>query len=355
MNLKNILFSPLLVCLLFVSLGVGARAQLPESVNGWETTAVHPIHAAELAEFAGSDAAIVLEYGFAAGEHREYAKNGATLSVNLWKMKDSSGGYGLYTFYRQPGTASAESQDRVAIGPNRLLIQRGAYVLDAQGAQLTIGDSKLLLAKIPPASKEESVGTFLPAALPEENMVPQSSKFLMGPVAFQRLEKDLPPSQMGFEVGAEAEMAQYQIAGKNVRLILVSYATPQLASKKLRAFQQLPAVANPKDGNGVFLDRKGSLVGVVLGAPSSSAAESLLQGIRHENQVTWSQYVPTRRDNIGQLILNVFLLAGFVLLFALVAGLSFGGIRVLAKKFLPVPVFDRPSQIEIIQLHLSDR
>ncbi len=114
-------------------------------------------------------------------------------------------------------------------------------------------------------------------------------------------------------------------------------------------------MANAKEGSGIFLERKGSVIGIAVGAPSAAAGENLLHNIQHESQVTWSQYVPTRRDNIGHLIINVFLLAGFVLLFSLVAGLSFGGIRILAKRFLPIPVFDRPSQIEIIQLHLSGR
>jgi len=48
-------------------------------------------------------------------------------------------------------------------------------------------------------------------------------------------------------------------------------------------------------------------------------------------------------------------LTGFLLLVTLVAGISFGGVRYLAKKFLPWAVFDRPSQMEIIRLNLSDR
>jgi hypothetical protein len=130
----------------------------------------------------------------------------------------------------------------------------------------------------------------------------------------------------------------------------VNYATPQLAAKKLREFQ-----AAGRQDKGIYADRKASMVGLTLGSPSAEIGQALLNGIRHETQVSWSQYVPTRRDNIGHLITSVFLLAGFVLLFSFVAGVSFGGIRVLTKRFSPVPVFDRPSQIEIIQLHLSDR
>ncbi|MBI2815942.1 MAG: hypothetical protein HYX72_03285 [Acidobacteria bacterium] len=340
--------------LLLLTAAFSANAQLPDSISGWVTTAFRPVAAAQLTQFAGEDAGVIWEYGFESGEHREYSKGGATLVVNLWKMRDASGGYGLYSFYREAGTAVSGSETRMAIWPNRLLVQHGPYVIDARGTRLTIGDSKLLLSKIPPISRRESVGTLLPAALPEDRMVPQTLKFILGPVAFAKIEKGLPAAQIGFESGAEAEIAEYQTetGGRNVRLLLVSYATPQLAAKKLREFQQ---TVKGQQEKGIYLDRRGSMIGLTFGAPTAEAGEALLRRIRQETQVTWSEYVPTRRDNVAHLVLNVFLLAGFVLLFALVAGLSFGGIRILTKRFSPVPVFDRPSQMEIIQLHLSGR
>jgi uncharacterized protein DUF6599 len=346
-------FKSILISLLFLSVEASALAQLPDSLNNWETKSFRPITGANLAEFAGDDARLVSEYGFVGGEHREYAKGDARLEVNLWKMRDSSGGFGLYTFYRETGTASLEGSDPVAVWPLRLMIQHGPYVLDATGAKLTFGEARLLVAKIPPLRRSDLLLPDLPGYFPEQNRVPQSQKFILGPVAFARLEKNIPASVIGFEQGAEAEIAEYRTGGGKVELLLVSYPTPQLAAKKLRAFQQLPAISQAKQGSEIFVQRKGPLVGFVLDA-SASVAESLFNGIRYESEVTWNQFTPTRRDNIGELIVNVFLLAGFVLLFSIVAGLSFGGIRVFAKKFLPVPIFDRPSQVEIIQLHLSD-
>ena len=345
---------PLLICFLF-ALGGTAQAQLPDSFNGWTTMNFQPITAGRLTEFAGSDAPLLREYGFLSGEHREYSREDARLTVTLWRMKDSSGSYGLFSFYREIGTASMEAQDRVAIWPNRLVIQHGPYLMDAQGARLTIGEAKQLLARIPALRREDNLVPLLPGFLPEENLIAQSPKFVMGPAGFARLEKDLPASAVGFELGAEAVIAQYRVDGTVVWLVIVSYATPQLASKELRSFQQLPVITQRTGDKEIFLQRKGPLVCFVLAAPTPAAAETLLKSVRYENEVTWNQYVPTRRDNVVALILNVFLLAGFVLLFALVAGLSFGGIRILAKKFVPIPIFDRPSQIEIIRLHLSDR
>jgi len=40
---------------------------------------------------------------------------------------------------------------------------------------------------------------------------------------------------------------------------------------------------------------------------------------------------------------------------AIVLGIAFGGVRVLTKRFFPGKVFDRPEDMEILQLGLSGK
>jgi hypothetical protein len=42
-------------------------------------------------------------------------------------------------------------------------------------------------------------------------------------------------------------------------------------------------------------------------------------------------------------------------MFAIAAGIGFGGIRVLVKIFLPNKIFDREKQIEILQLGIASK
>ena len=105
----------------------------------------------------------------------------------------------------------------------------------------------------------------------------------------------------------------------------------------------------------VFILRKGSLLCIALNVPGPDSAGKLLSRVRYESVITWNQYVPRPKDNVGNLMLGAFSLAGFLLLITIFAGVSFGGIRLLAKKFLPWAIFDRPAQMEIIQLHISER
>ena len=90
-------------------------------------------------------------------------------------------------------------------------------------------------------------------------------------------------------------------------------------------------------------------------AVGSSEAQQLLNSVNYEAEVTWNEATSlSKRDNIGNLIVAVFALIGIILLISLIFGVFFGGIRIVAKRFFPNRVFDRPEEMEIIQLHLEE-
>jgi hypothetical protein len=331
-----------------------AAAQLPETFHGWESQSVRVIAAPQLASVAGNDAVVIREYGFVSAARREYTRQDSRLTVTLWRMQDATGSFGLFTYYRQAGMTAGNGEDLVAVGPELLLLQRGPYVLEAREATLSLDDVPALVANLPATGGRENLLPALPAYLPEEDVLPQSQKFLIGPAAFGRLEERVPASVIGFEAGAEALLAEYSIGRSKARLLLISYPTPQFATSKLRALRDLPAVRRGEDAGNMAVRRTGSLIAFVLDAPELTAAEQLLGRVRYDTNVTWNEYVPGPRDNVADLMLTVFGLAGFVLLFAFVAGLAFGGVRVLVKRFIPIPIFDRPAQMEVIRLHLTD-
>ncbi len=338
--------------LLFVRVG---SAVLPNSFNGWQTSSFRPIPASLLGQFAGDDTLLLHEYGFTSGERREYTRNGSLLSVTLWQMRDATGSYGVYTFFREPGMEEQEGEGSMVVGQGRWLARRGVYVIDARGESLSRDEAPMLLTEIPAGRRGREVLPQLPDYLPEEDQIPNSTRFLVGPVAFERMATRLSPSAIGFNLGAEAAIAQYSAEGSHSRFLLVSYATPQLAARQLQSFEETSPKSDPEDQSPVYIRREGSLLAFALDAPQQEVAENLFDGIRYESVITWNERAPTLRDNVGDLLLAALLLTGFCLLITLVAGISFGGLRYLAKKFLPWAVFDRPSQIEIIRLNISDK
>jgi hypothetical protein len=76
--------------------------------------------------------------------------------------------------------------------------------------------------------------------------------------------------------------------------------------------------------------------------------------VNYEAEVTWDQATSvSKRDNIGNLIVAVFALIGILLLFSLIFGVFFGGIKVLLRRWFPERAFGKPDDVEIIQLHLK--
>ena len=89
---------------------------------------------------------------------------------------------------------------------------------------------------------------------------------------------------------------------------------------------------------------------------SRALATALLDQVHYETQVTWNE--PRFRltnPNIGQVIIGTIIGTGVILLFALVAGIAFGGVRLVVKHFFPGKVFDRAPHVDIIQLGLTSK
>ena len=339
---------------LFLLFARPGYANLPASFNGWQTKSFHPIPSNLLEQFAGNDILLLHEYGFVSGQRREYARDSSTLTVTLWEMRDATGSYGLFTFFQEPGMEGPDGDGSMMERQGRWLARRGPYVIDARGESLGSDEAPMLLSEIPPLTSRQEILPLLAEYLPEDNVVPASTKFLMGPVGLDRLAIGLSAAVIGFDLGAEAAVAQYRTGGSALRVLLVSYATPQLAARQLRSFED-GAFAAGADRPKIYARRKGSLLAFILDAPQEAVAEGLFDGIRYESVITWNERAPNPKDNVGNLLLAAFLLTGFCLLVTLVAGISFGGLRYLAKKFLPWAVFDRPSAMEIIRLNISDK
>jgi hypothetical protein len=54
-------------------------------------------------------------------------------------------------------------------------------------------------------------------------------------------------------------------------------------------------------------------------------------------------------------LVKIILGTGLFMVVTVVLGVAFGGVRVLAKIFFPGKVFDRPEQMDVLQLGLSGK
>ncbi len=184
--------------------------------------------------------------------------------------------------------------------------------------------------------------------------------YVIGPLSLAHFVPIGTDDWMGFDYSAESILAKYRVGANEETLIVTSYPTQQVAAKKfadmLRRFTFDPPGGVPPGKTVLFGKRVSSYVAVVVGASSRQAANKVLDQVGYESNVTWNEPKQSYTEpGINTMIVEAFLGTGVIMLFAIAAGIGFGGVRVLAKIFLPNKIFDREKQIEILQLGISSK
>src|SRR4029077_17926242 len=130
------------------------------------------------------------------------------------------------------------------------------------------------------------------------------------------------------------------------------YPTPQLAELHLKHMQRTIATLK----NGTSVERKGSLLSIVLAPTSQENAAKLRDSVRYEAQVTCNESSTTATDPpITSTLVKIFIATGVFMVVTVVVGIAFGGVRIITKRLFPGKVFDRKDQIEVLQLGLSSK
>jgi hypothetical protein len=326
-------------------------AILPKSFAGWAQTGQPQITTSPVQADAAYPA-VLKEDGFADSETATYTRDdGRKLTIKAARFNDATGAYGAFTFYRQPAMKTEEIGTKAASDNNRILFFRSNILVDANFDRVTaMSGSELreLAGMLPSAKGSADNLPTLPQYLPKKGAVENSARYVLGPQALLAVKAPLTAEQVDFNHEPEILMQDYTSKDGPLTLTVLDYPTPQIAGERLRALQ------TNSQSQSLLVRRSGPLVAVVTGAIGSSEAQTLLNSVNYEAEVTWDEATSlSRRDNIGNLILAVFALIGIILLISIIFGVFFGGIRILVKRFFPDKVFDRPDEMEIIQLHLE--
>jgi hypothetical protein len=334
-----------------------ASDMLPPAFTGWKMA--KPAQISKSAGAADPTSPDVLrEYGFTDFEGATYTRDdGRKLTIKAARFQDASGAYGALTFYRTPEMSSESIGDEGYSLNERILFYRGNVLVDAIFQQLSAMSAAELRELADGLPKPVGAGANLPGLreyLPKDSLQKNSLRYVVGPAALEKIGSPLPAQYVDFSKGAEVVLGSYAISGKQVRLILVGYPTPQIAASELAAIQAAQQ-SHQLDASQLATRRTGPILVMISGDISSGEAKTLLSSVNYDADVTWNQNTySSRRDNPAHLIVEVIVLAGIVCGLSVVAGIAFGGFRLAVKRFFPNKVFDRPEQMEIIALHLSE-
>jgi len=317
-----------------------------------------------------TNAAVLKEYRFTDFASATYSRDdGRTLKIRAGRFADASGAFGAYTFYLQPEMAKEEISDQgasiMSSAGQRVLFYRGHVLVDAvfsKESAMSVAQLRELAGDLPrPSGSAGNLPSFI-EFMPQRDKIPNTLKYVMGPAALAALAPPVSADLVDFGASTEVALRRYNTSSGEATLMLISYPTPQLAAAHLRRIdsshqqaQPLAGVSTVGNAGSFFYKRTGPLIAVTSGPASDSDAKSLLGAVNYEATVTWNQATdnPQARD-LYLLVLNVVILCAILGGLAIVAGVAFGGFRILMKRLFPDKVFDRPEQMEFISLHLTE-
>jgi hypothetical protein len=330
---------------------------LPSQFGGWHVLDSR-VSRTDPAAADPTNAKVLKEYGFTDFEGATYSRDdGRKLTVKAARFADTSGAYGAFSFYKTAAMLNEKIGDQGYSLNERVLFYRGNVLVDARFQQLSAmsaAELRELADALPRPAGSSGNLPGLPAYLPKESYRQNTSRYIVGPAALEKLGAPLSPQYVDFSKGAEVVLGDYNVSGAAATMMLISYPTPQIAAGQLKQIESAQQAHQLGDIQIAF--RRTGPILVLVGGLSGGDAKSLLSSVNYDADVTWNQNTYfTRRDNVANLIVGVIVLAGIIGGMSIVAGLAFGGFRVAMKRVFPNRVFDRPDQMEIIALHLSDR
>jgi hypothetical protein len=302
----------LLAALLAPGLCLGAI--WPDNIGAWKRAATM--------QATLFDRPIWDEYGLKESEAARYENGDGNFTVTGYRLQDTTGAMAAFQWLR-PAAASASKLSPLAAGTaDGLLVVHGNYLLSFSGHTPEAAELGALFDGL--RNVDTTVLPSLPANLPYQERVANSERYITGPVSLAKFITGIPPSVAAFHYGAEGQMGVFHSPKGDMALVIFNYPTPQIAAQEETQFRGIPG--------GNFVKRSGPLVAVVLAPPDPDSAERLLSLVKYEALVTLDQWVPSHRDNIGDLVINAFVLIGILLGFAVVSGLAFGGLRAFRRR-----------------------
>jgi len=324
---------------------------LPQTFSGWHIDAGTVKTSKDPAAADPTDAPVLKEYGFTDLETATYTRNGRNMQIKAARFSDATGAFGAFTYYVQPQMQIEKIGDRGASSNTRILFFKGNILIDASVEHLSAmsgADLRSLSDALPRLTTENGKLPTLPANLPSQSLMRNSSRYVVGPEALARLGIPITAQLIDFSKSPEVAVGKYRTSQGEASVTLVGYPTPQIARERMDAMQAAGLTGGP-----FYFKRTGPYVVAVNGNIPADEAQSLLASVNYDADVMPLQPTKPRpaEDRAG-FVFALVMLCVITVLAALVFGFVFGGIRILANKMFPNRVFSRPESVEIIRLDL---
>ena len=155
--------------------------------------------------FSTPDQALYDEYGIEATEQADYTSpQKLKFTATTWRSRDTTGAMALFQARRPSGAVYKKLADLTATTSDGIIFVRGNYVFQLTGKVPAPADLDPVLAQLP--KLEESPLPALIGYLPSAGLVPNSERYIIGPVSLDRSGAAIPAATAAFHLGAEGQL-----------------------------------------------------------------------------------------------------------------------------------------------------
>lgn len=360
-------------CLALIAVSPLAGTQKPGVVTlvpaaPWRMIQQEKLNPSALARW-GGDPAIAQEYGVQSVEHRVYALQGSSAQVDVVvaASRDPSEAYGLYTFCRTESMAPVPGMELAVEGPQQALIARGHYLIlvprprtapskpaqtapgrsgtqtpvvaPSESLAVSTNDFRALLILVAGIRPSANALAALPTPLPAAGLVSASEKYLLGKKAASHVLPDFPVDLLGFEQGAEVQVATYETRSHaRARVLAISYPDPQIARQRFQGMESGALLNQDRGAQSIYGQRRGSYIFLTTEAPSKAVADTFLNEFSVTHYISWNERYLGNQPVAAQmlrLIISNLLLVMLLIGFAVGGGLLIVLSKRLSRKFFP--------------------
>jgi hypothetical protein len=221
------------------------------------------------------NARIAIEYGLQRVARRVYSNQRARATAEVLAMRFPSGAFGYWAF------------NRSSLAPGMRETQFGRYLVRLTSDHPDI-ESEMGATLRDHFAAQTSEPPILLTNLPAADRIPATERYLVGPEALSQLPGlDYLAPLVDFAGGVEVASAEYRNGDGQMRLAIIEYHTPQLATaghrRVLDYFSSLPEEEKAKR----IVKRIGNYVVAVSEIRNAAAADSIVGKIKYSARVYW--------------------------------------------------------------------
>jgi hypothetical protein len=294
--------------------GLAQGIVFPEQVGEYRKASTSPA--------AIADRELYSEFGLQESERAEFLAGAQRFAATGWRMLDPTGALALFESLRPANAPQAPLAALSARTADGVIVVYGNYVLQFAGVVPDKRQLDEIYNQLPQLGHSP-----LPALvgfLPQENLIANSERYVLGPVSLERFEPRISPSVAAFHLSSEAQLGRYRTPKGVLTLAIFNYPTPGLAKERYEEFLRVP---------GSLAKRTGPLVAVIIGPPDADEAERVLARVRYEANLSWNETVKVdETKGFANLFLGIFTLAGVLIALCVLVGIGVGGFRILLRR-----------------------